>query len=441
MRPAILEDGALAGVRVLDFTWIVAGPQATRILGALGAEIIRVEWPERVDSMRLGMARQPDVEPSMNSDGFFNNLNANKYGVTLDATDPRGREILQRLIAASDVVIENFSAGTFERWGFDYEWFTSIRPDIIYLSCSGFGHSGRYRDYDTWGPSAQALAGLTFASGLPGHPPAGWGFSYMDQTAGYLGALAVLMALHYRNQTGQGQYIDMSQAESGMALTGAVFPDFSVNGRRSRRAGFPPGNRAAWPGVPYSNAYRGAVAAPHNSYPCAGGGMNDWCVIAVSTDEQWQALVDVMGAPDWARDARFATLAGRLRYQDELDAHIADWTSTLDKYAVMERLQAVGVPAGAVQSSEDRVERDPQLAARGYYVEHDHPVLGRRRFEGLPIHLSATPAAVWKAAPTIGQDTADVLRSVLGMPDDEIEQLTEAGVLWPSSFSRTEVGQ
>jgi len=206
---------------------------------------------------------------------------------------------------------------------------------VVYCSISGYGHTGRDKHFTTWGPTAQALSGLTIMSGLPGKPPAGWGYSYMDHTAGYYGAIAIMMALHHRNRTGQGQYIDVSQVETGMALTGPAVLDATVNGRSWRRPGMPPGNRAWEPAV-----------APHNTYPCAGE--DRWIAIAVRNDAEWQAMARAMGEPAWATEAGFATNAGRVEHQDELDAHIAAWTSAREDYAVMQVLQAAGVPAGVL---------------------------------------------------------------------------------------------
>ena len=197
-----------------------------------------------------------------------------------------GMEVLKQLIAASDVVVENFSSGVLDSWGLSYEELQKIRPDIIYCSISGFGHSGRDLEFTTWGPTAQALSGLTFMSGLPEHPPAGWGYSYMDHTAGYYGAIAIMMALHHRNRTGEGQHIDISQVEAGIILGGPAVLDFTVNGRRWRRTGMPPGNRAWEPAV-----------APHNTYPCRGE--DRWIAIAVTSDAEWQALIRAMDEPEW----------------------------------------------------------------------------------------------------------------------------------------------
>lgn len=422
MQPS--HKGALSGVRVLDFSWIVAGPTCTTILAEFGAEVIKVESRDVRDMVRGAPAA--GAPPGPNSSGMFNNLNRNKLGLSLNVVHPKGFELIQHLVSISDVVVENFSAGTLaDKWNLGYEEQRKLRPDIIYCSLSGFGHTGRSRDNTTWGPIAQALSGLTFMSGLPDQEPAGWGFSYMDQTAGFEAAIAVLMALHHRNRTGQGQWIDMSQVEGGIVLTGSAILDFTVNGRRYRRPGNPPANHADHPRV-----------APHNAYRCAGevvvgDGRKDgrWCAIACYTEDQWRALCRVMAQPGLAADSRFATNLDRLKHQDQLDALIDSWTRDKDARQLMHTLQAAGVPAGMVQNARDKVEDDPHLKARNFIVEADHPVLGTRKFEGIPIHLSETPGKVWRGAPLLGEHSSQVLQELLGLDDSAVAGLEAEGVI------------
>jgi len=431
---------ALDGIVVLDFTWVVAGPQATRLLGAWGADVIKIEWPERFDVIRFETPAPAGVEVTpdygMEVSGFFNDLNANKSSLTLNMRDEAGRALFERLLRVADVVVENFSPAAMEKWGYDYSVMESINPRLIYLSLSGYGHTGRSRYYLTYGPSAQALSGLTFGSGLPGEEPAGWGFSYMDQIAGYTGAMTIVMALYERERSGAGQYIDLSQAEAGMALTGSAFLDFVVNRRGSRRPGFPPGNGSSWPGSSGADSYRSEpVWAPHNCYPCAGDDDNAWGVIVVRSDEEWRTFVDITGDTGLA-DERFATLDGRLENQEELDERIAAWTQRLDKYDVMSRLQVARVPCGAVQSSADRIERDPQLQERGVFSRLQHPALGNRRFQQVPVQMTETPPRIDTHAPLIGSSNEDVLKRLLGMDRDAVVTLVDAGVLWPLDMPR-----
>lgn len=404
---------ALEGIRVVDFSWIVAGPTATRMLADFGAEVIRVEYDQTLDYTRNIPTGARGSGPNMS--GMFNNLNRNKLGVTLNVMHPDGMALLHDLIAVSDIVVENFSAGVLERWGLDYQGQREIRPDVIYLSLSGFGHSGPDRDFTTWGPTAQALSGLTYMSGLPGHDPAGWGFSYMDHTAGYYGAMACVMALHHRNRTGEGQWIDLSQVESGIALTGTGLMDKTVNGRPYRRNGNPPGNRSPHPEV-----------APHNTYRCQGD--DRWCVISVFDDEQWRAFVGAVGSPGWATDDRFDTNDGRALHQDELDGLIERWTLQHTPHQVMEVLQSAGVPAGAVQTPEEKVDQDPQLRARDFLAETDHPELGRSKYEGQPMRLSRSPWELRRSSPLLGEHSDYVYRELLGTPEDDITRMAEEAV-------------
>ena len=284
-RPRALEH-----IRVVDFSWVRAGPWATRWLGAFGAEIIKIEWPEN-ERGRLPSTTTPrHLEVNLNTSGNFNDTNVNKKSISLNVRTAKGLEIVKRLIAVSDIVIENFSSRVLRNWGLGYEEQRRIKPDIIYVSMSGYGHTGRHHHYTTFGPVAQAVSGLTFLSGLPDLPPAGWGWSYMDDTGGMYGAICALTGLYHRNITGKGQHIDLSQMVASVPLVGPALLDFTVNGRGSRRRGYPPGNRAHWPGTPLLNNYRGPMVAPHNAYRTDPGGYNDWCVIVCQSDEEWARL-------------------------------------------------------------------------------------------------------------------------------------------------------
>lgn len=410
-----MADLPLSGIRVCDLTWIIAGPTATRVLADFGADVIRVEHQQAVDPIRLGRPLLGE-KPTLNNSGFFNYFNRNKRSILLNVRHPLGMELLHKLIAVSDVVIENFSSGVLDSWELSYEAQKAINPGVIYCSISGFGHNGRDKHFTTWGPTAQALSGLTLMSGLPGKPPAGWGYSYMDHTAGYYGAIAIMMALHHRNRTGEGQHLDLSQVEAGMILTGPAFLDFTVNGRSFRRPGMPPGNRAWEPAI-----------APHNTYRCLGD--DRWIAIAVRNDAEWQAMAQAMGEPAWAADERWATNAARLEGQDELDELIGSWTCAREDYAVMHTLQAAGVPAGVCQKPGDRFERDEQFRARGWWTTMPHLEMGdAAEIDGVTPRLSATPGLNRAASPLIGEHTEDVVTSLLGLSAEEYAEYQEMGV-------------
>ncbi len=405
----------LSGVRVVDLTWIVAGPTCTRMLADFGAEVIRVENQQTLDSIRFGRPHPKGFEPP-DSSGMFNWLNRGKRSITLNARHPRGLELLKRLLAVSDVLVENYSSRVLESWGLGYEQQREAKEDIIYVSLSGFGHSGPRRDYGTWGPTAQALSGLTAMSGFAGGEPAGWGFSYLDHLAGFTAATAIAAALRHRGETGRGQWIDLSQVETGMAVTGPASLDFTANGRRYRETGNPPGNRSVWP-----------KAAPHNTYRTAGD--DKWIMITCLSHEQWSALCGALGDPEWLEDERFATLPARLRNQDALDAMIGERTAGREGRELMERLQAAGVPAGVVQNGVDLVANDAQLAAREWTVAREHPVLGEHVTDGLPVHFSRTPGTRERPGPPLGEANEYVYGELLGCSPEEITELMIDGAL------------
>jgi benzylsuccinate CoA-transferase BbsF subunit len=433
---AMSRPQALGNIRVLDFSWVRAGPWATRWLGAFGAEIIKIEWPEN-ERGRLPSATTPqDLEVNLNTSGNFNDTNVNKKSLSLNVRSARGLAIIKRLIAVSDVVIENFSSRVLQNWGLGFDEQRRIKPDIVYVSMSGYGHTGRHHHYTTFGPVAQAVSGLTWLSGLPDKPPAGWGWSYMNDTGGLYGAMCVLTGLYHRNMTGQGQHIDLSQMVSSVPLNGPALLDFTVNARGSRRTGFPPGNRAHWPGTPLVNNYRGPTVAPHNAYRTDPGGYNDWCVIVCESDEEWQRLVQVMGAPAWAAAAKFTAVSGRLQHQEELDQKIEAWTLGLGKYEVTERCQAAGVRALPVQSAEDRVENDPQLRHREMYLPIEHPALGARKVQNAPFKMSETPATNRLPSPLIGQHTREIVEGLLGFSREELRAGFDDGTFWPIRRAR-----
>ena len=424
---------ALENIRIVDFSWVRAGPWATRWLGALGAEIIKIEWPES-ERGRLPSSTTPQgLEVNLNTSGNFNDTNVNKKSLSLNVRSAKGLEIVKRLIAVSDIVIENFSSRVLRNWGLGYEEMCRIKPDIVYVSMSGYGHTGRNHQYTTFGPVAQAVSGLTYQSGLPGEPPAGWGWSYMDDTGGMYGAMCALTGLYHRNMTGKGQHIDQSQMVSSVPLNGPALLDFTANKRGSRRAGFPPGNRAHWPGTPLVNNYRGPTVAPHNAYRTHPGGYNDWCVIVCQTDTEWHRLATMTGA---TTAAKFATNAGRLEHQEELDALIETWTLTLGKYELTERCQAAGIRALPVQSAEDRVEHDPQLRHRAMYLPMEHPALGVHKVQNAPFRMTETPAVNTLPSPLIGQHTREIVEELLGYSHDSLRAGFEDGTFWPTKRAR-----
>jgi len=408
-------EAALAGIRICDFCGQLAGAGATRWLAAFGAEVIRIEDPTRDgrwDILR-GVGPFVDERRGINLGGGFNNHNTEKFGVTIDVRTARGKEMLTELVRQSDCVTENFAAGVLERWGFGYEALKTIRPDIIYVSNCGFGHSGPYKAFKTWGPIVQAVSGLTFSSGLPDQPPAGWGYSYMDHTGGYYMAMAILLALIHRQRTGEGQWVDLACTEAALTLSPIAILDWTVNGRASRREGEPHSNRGASPAM-----------APHGIYPCRGE--DEWVAIACRSDEDWARLAAQVNAP-WASAAAYATLQGRLSDQDALDAQIARWSAGQGKFDVQRRLRAAGVPSSAVQKPQERVDHDPDTA--GLWPTVTHSEMGAVRVDGVPARFSRTPWRLARGGPCLGEHNEDVFGRLLGLSADEVAKLRTERVI------------
>jgi crotonobetainyl-CoA:carnitine CoA-transferase CaiB-like acyl-CoA transferase len=391
----------LAGVRVLSFSTAFAGPVASRYLADLGAEVIKVESRKRPDNTR-GFGG-PFVERSgVSIQPGFVHFNRNKRDVAIDLGQERGRELIRRLVAISDVVTENFSLRVMKGWGLDYTGLRAIRPDIILLDMQGMGQTGPLREYITYGNLLHSYAGLTRT----------WGYSHgswVDYVAAEHAAFAVLAALLYRARTGRGVHVDLGQVETAAALLGTAYLDYAINGHTAR-----PGEQ------------RGQPNAPSGCYRCAGD--DAWCVIDVTSDDEWARLVEVLGRPAWTAEPRFASRGGRLEHAAALDARLAEWTAAREPRAIEAQLQAAGVPAAAVRAARE-VPEDPHLRAREFYTTIDQPVLGAFDYAEPPIHLSETPLRIRNHAPVLGEANAYVFGELLGLPADEIARLTEEGVL------------
>ena len=427
---------ALEGIRIIDLTWLQVGPQATRLLASFGAQVIRVEWRKRgaIDFLRYFQPFAPDhatpdggrVQGAAPSHGlrgnydrgaYFNNTNPGKYGVTLNLNHPKGRDLLKRMVRDANALCENFSPGQMDKWGLGYEELRELNPKLIYLQTTGMGKAGVYKNYVSYGPTAQAFSGLTFLSGLRDQDqPAGWGYSYLDHSPGYFGAMLLMAALRQQRAEGRGAYIDMSQTETGLMLTGTSIVEYQLTGKETQRYG----NR-----MPYRDW------APHGAYRCAGD--DSWIAISIQSDTQWQALVQEMKSPAWARDDRFATAISRKHHEDELDTRLTQFTVEQDRYDLMDRLQARAIAAGVVQRAADRFDRDPQLKARGYFVDLPHNEIGTWPVEAFPAKLSASPASVGgltgRAAPKLGEDNEFVYHDIFGLGKDELALLREEDVI------------
>src|SRR5919199_4422366 len=388
----------LEGIRVVELCTGAAGPTVAKALGEYGAEVFRVESRRHPDTHRGG-----GNQARWNKSPSFVKLHRNKKSVTLNLQSARGRELLLELIRASDVVVENFSLGVFERWGLSYDRLREIKPDIILISLKGLGNTGPHANHVTWGPNLMCLYGSSYLWTRPDSsaPTDEARTQHPDFMSAAAGAAAVMAALLYRDRTGQGQYIDGAQIETGASLLGPYYLDYIVNGRNPA----PVGNRR--PG-----------AAPHGAYPCAGE--DRWCVISVQSQDEWRRFAEAIGNPAWCRDERFATPLARERHVAELDGLVGEWTRQYSGQEVMERLQAVGVAAAPVQDVEDQVKRDPHARERGLYVEREEPEMGPVITEYPPVRLSETPAQIYAHAPLFGEHTESVLRDLLRLSDAEI---------------------
>ena len=426
----------LSGTKVLDFSWNVAGPTATKVLAALGADVVKVEWPARADPGRaLGFS--PFQEGVFDSSGFFSSVNIGKRSFTADPTTEAGHAIVDRLLAWCDVVVESYSPRVMSGWGWTFERMTELNPRIVYLSVSGFGHTGPESAYVTYGPTAQAASGVTASSGEPGLPPAGYGYSYLDVLTGYQAALAVTAARRRQQGGAAAQRLDVSQVEVGAALIGPILLDATLNGTVMADGLFPPGNRAHWPRSAV-DGYRYESGAPYNLYPTSDPGHDGYCAISVMSEPEWAALRGAMGDPQWAADPKYANQATRLFHQNELDMHVGEWTRRHGKYELMDLLRAAGVRAGALQTGRDRLDHDEAVADHDVFQWRTHDLLGDHRYESVPMLVNGQPLALRDFWPILGQDTETVLADELGLTADEIAELDKKGAIWPADLARPE---
>jgi len=405
------RPGALAGLRVVELTAAMAGPWIGRFLAWCGADVIRVESKRRPDVVRLYVpprARELGTQERLSP--WFTDWNAGKRFVALDLTRPRAVELAKRLVAKSDVVIENYATGVIRKLGLDYEVLRGVRPDLVMLSTSGLGASGPHASWVSWGPNIEALSGLARLSGFPGRACTITQFALPDVTSALHGLVAVLCALDHRRRTGEGSYVALSQLEATIASFGHVLLEGLANGREPPQRG----NRA-----PH--------AAPHGVYRCLGE--DRWVAIAVEGEDAWRRLCGATGRPEWAADPRFATLAARLAHQDALDAEVEAWTRGQDAYAAMERLQAAGVAAGVVQDVRDQLERDPQLRARGHFEELPHLAKGRVVANGVPLGLTGTPGASGASGAAVGEHNEEVFRGLVGLGEAEYREAVADGAI------------
>jgi crotonobetainyl-CoA:carnitine CoA-transferase CaiB-like acyl-CoA transferase len=378
---------------------MLAGPYATRIFADFGAEVIKVQ------------SRKTARGAESNLTGYFNTWNRNKRSITLDLSHPEAKDLVLKLTAKSDVVIENFSPRVMANWGLDYEKLKEANADLIMLSMSAMGQRGPWKDYVAFAPTLHALSGLTHLTSFEKDVPIGPGYAYADIVAGLYAALAVLAALEFRNRTGQGQYIDLSEYEAMCTLMGPSLLDALLNNKEI---------------LPHGNCPDYIETAPYGCYPCSG--MDRWCVLAVSNEEEWQSLCRVLDHREWMKDERFNTMARRKENRKELDELVTEWTIQHKAEEVVRLLQEAGISSGVVQNAED-LSKDPQLMARRFFVQLDHPVLGKTVSDRPPIRFEEDITVGWKAAPQLGADNRYVFLELLGLTESELSSYVEKGII------------
>lgn len=389
----------LAGVRVLDFTHVLAGPFCTRLLADLGADVVRVESSKHPD--------HPWQSTFISEDGrhaSYLNTNRSKRSIAIDLKNQAGQKIAARLAAVSEVVIENFSAGVMDRLNLDYAGLSAINPRLIYVRMSGYGHNGPRRDWTSMNMNLQGYSGLMMVSGAEGDPPTAISNSWNDYIGGLHASFAILQAIDKRGATGNGALIDLSQFECSAAMIGSLLLSSAVNGEDPARRG----NR--------SDRY-----APQGVYPCAG--TDNWCSLCIQTDEEWKVLATLVNQERWTMDRRFENLSGRLRFHDEIDQGISAWTRQYSNNIVEARLRAAGISAERVRRIDDVVDGADSATI---FPKMAEPRVGSMRATALPFSLSSVDLPAPFSAPSLGEHSAEVLREWLDCSDGEIAALKEA---------------
>ena len=396
----------LSGYRVVDFGWVAAGAAAGKILADMGAEVIKVETTTRLDTTRFS----PDnVERSPETDPGFHAINRNKLGITVDMTKPEGADLLKKLVRVSDVVLENFAPGVMKRFGLDYESLRHEKPDLIMVSMPGLGSWGPHWNAIDYAPSIAALSGLTGMIGYCGGNAVGIHVAYSDFSAATNAALAILAALIHRRRTGEGQNIEVAQLEALVSCLGEAVLYCQVTGKNPETLG-----------------NRHPMMAPHNNYRCKGE--DKWVSIAVKTEEEWEMLVEAMGAPPSLRKDIFSTREGRLSHQEELDNIMTSWTVNYTPDEITDILQPAGVAACPVMDIGE-CYLNPHFQEREDFTCVEHPVTGNDFIVNMPWRMSETSGGIYRPAPTLGQHNQYILEDILGLSKEEITVLEQKEAL------------
>lgn len=392
----------LSGIRVLDFTHVLAGPFCTRLLADLGADVVRVESSKHPDHPWPSAFKRSDGRPAS-----YLNTSRSKRSIAINLKSESGQKIATRLATVADIVTENFSAGVMARLKLDYETLRPLNPRLIYASMSGYGHNGPRRDWMSMNMNLQGYGGLMMVTGAEGDPPTAISNSWNDYIGGLHACFAILHVLAERVVSGVGQRVDLSQFEGSVAMIAPLVLSSAVNRTSPRRLG-----------------NRSTSVAPQGVYRCAGS--DEWCAISVQNDGQWQAVVAAMGNPAWGTDPRFTTILGRLRHHDEIDAYIEAWTKQLPNTEVERRLKAVGVPAERMRRVRDLIDAH---GGTGVFKKMAEPEIGSMLTTWLPFTLSLSQLPPPRPAPSLGGNTGEVLKSWLDLSEGEINELKTQGVL------------
>ena len=403
----------LAGVRVIEMGQLIAIPWATKMLGDMGAQVIRLESCARLESYRTDALFENAVDGEFwNRGGNFYEHNRNKLGITLDLGQPEGLSILRELISIADIFVENFTPRVIKNFGLEYEDIRKIKPDIIMVSSTGYGFTGPWANFGATGPATEGASGLAFMTGYRDGPPVMSEIPYTDYTSSEATVFAIMTALMHQLGTGQGQFVDISQTQASSATVPEALMDYSANGRTAPRIG-----------------NEDSAMAPHGCYPCTG--QDRWIAVAVATDPQWKSLCQVLNREDWLEDSRFADGLSRWRHRLALDELLSPVTQGWDSKDLMDQLQSAGVAAGAVLDSSDLLFDRHLLDRRFYEVISHEPSTGMPPlpYASRPWKHSATPAVAGKAAPIMGEDNELVLGKLLGKTEADLADLETKGII------------
>ena len=398
----------LAGIRVLDLTWVAAGPLTTRLMANFGAEVIKVESSgERMDPVRV----QP-VKGEFHFDlpDLFNEVNTGKRSVTIDLANEQGKELLRELVEHCDVLVNNYSGGSLARMGFPWEELRRINPGLILVHLPGVGGDSPWGPLRTLGNLLKAAAGMNFQMGFPDQPPRGMGVAYPDFTSPHVGVTAILSALRAREESGEGREIELSQLSATVALLGAQWMQFDQLGEDLPRIG-----------------NRDPNMCPHGVFPSQGE--DQWVAIAMDSDEQWPAFAQLIGRSDWADQEDLRTLDGRKAIEDEIELAIGKWTAPLSKWDAAEQMQAAGIAANAVEDLRDMMDVDEHFRDHYQRVEQpSHPGFGIW-IDAAPWEFAHLERRVLERSPMLGEHNEEVLSELLGKSQEEIAELVAAGVV------------